>query len=170
MRSRTDASARGCHSKWMATLLRTDFDEFLFASIGEDASGAPLTLLSALARLDIDAWDEAAKLAAMPVETATAQLATMLATMPNAAPPTAESTTIATRLIGLLHRPVRKPVRSSTAPPARPPGPQSKGQSKGVHRAVYYVAAVIFLLLCQWASGISIAPVVPHTPLPNAVR
>jgi hypothetical protein len=152
----------------MADLLRTDFDEFLFASIGEDASGGSLTLLSALARLDIDAWDEAAKLAGMPVEKATEQLATMLATLPNAAAP-ADTTTIAARLIGLLHRPVRKPVRSS-APPARPPGPQPRAQSKGVPRAVYYVAAVIFLLLCQWASGISTAPAAPHSLLPSAVR
>ena len=33
----------------MTATLRTDFDAFLFASIGEDTNGMPLTLLSVLA-------------------------------------------------------------------------------------------------------------------------
>ncbi len=135
----------------MIDLLRTDFDEFLFSSIGEDANGSTLTLLSALARLDVDAWDEAARLAALPVEKATQQLATLLATLPRAVPPGAEPTTIAERLIALLHRPARKTARASTTASGHPSPPRLAG--KGFHRAYYYLAALLFLLFCQWAWG-----------------
>jgi len=40
----------------MTAKLRKDFDEFLFAPVGEDASGMPLTLLTVLARLGVDPW------------------------------------------------------------------------------------------------------------------
>ena len=33
------------------------FDQFLYASGGDDANGMPLTVLSALARMDVDPWD-----------------------------------------------------------------------------------------------------------------
>ena len=43
--------------------LGSEFDDFLYAPIGEDRNGMLLSVLSALARLDIDPWQEAAKLA-----------------------------------------------------------------------------------------------------------
>jgi hypothetical protein len=36
-----------------------EFDNFLYASIGADRNGMPLSVLSALARLDLDPWEEA---------------------------------------------------------------------------------------------------------------
>jgi hypothetical protein len=41
--------------------LGSEFDDFLYASIGEDSNGVLLSVLSALARLDVDPWEEAAK-------------------------------------------------------------------------------------------------------------
>ena len=41
--------------------LGSEFDDFLFAPIGADRIGMLLSVLSALARLDIDPWQEAAK-------------------------------------------------------------------------------------------------------------
>jgi hypothetical protein len=41
--------------------LGPEFENFLFAPIGEDSNGMVLSVLSALARLDIDPWQEAAK-------------------------------------------------------------------------------------------------------------
>ena len=49
-------------------LLGREFDDFLFASIGEDRNGTTLSVLSALARLDVDPWQETASLARMPKE------------------------------------------------------------------------------------------------------
>jgi hypothetical protein len=40
------------------SVLGTEFDDFLFAPIGEDRNDMPLSVLSALARLDIDPWQE----------------------------------------------------------------------------------------------------------------
>ncbi|MEM9761500.1 MAG: hypothetical protein AAF968_03145 [Pseudomonadota bacterium] len=40
------------------------FEPFLYAFVGDDRRGAGVTVLSALARLNLDPWDEAARLAA----------------------------------------------------------------------------------------------------------
>ena len=47
-----------------ALFVGSEFDDFLHARIVEDGNGLPLTVLSALARLNMDPWDEAARLAA----------------------------------------------------------------------------------------------------------
>lgn len=55
----------------MTQLSRTDsqFDRFLFAPLYEDGE-TPLSVLSALARQDIDAWQEAARLNQLPKDSA----------------------------------------------------------------------------------------------------
>lgn len=55
----------------MTQLSRTDsqFDCFLFAPLYEDGE-TPLSVLSALARQDIDAWQEAARLNRLPKDSA----------------------------------------------------------------------------------------------------
>ena len=63
-------------------LLGREFDDFLFASIGEDRNGTALSVLSALARLDVDPWQETASLARMPRERATERLAALIAAAP----------------------------------------------------------------------------------------
>ena len=78
---------------------RTDLDPFLFAPIGEERNGMLLSVLSALARLDKDPWQEAATLNTLPVQDAAARLTSLLSGAAN--PP--EPTTIA-RLIALLPR------------------------------------------------------------------
>ena len=81
------------------------FDKFLFASIGDERNGTPLSVLSFLARQDLDPWLEAEKLAALPEESATRALASMFAALrdwPTAGP---DTRTIAARLVTLLpHR------------------------------------------------------------------
>ena len=44
------------------------FDTFLFASVGEEVDGAPLSVLSALSRLGLDPRDEAARLSHLTKE------------------------------------------------------------------------------------------------------
>lgn len=55
------------------------FDDFLFAYIADEESGQNLTVVSALARLDIDPWVEAARLAELPRESAIEELAAIIA-------------------------------------------------------------------------------------------
>jgi hypothetical protein len=54
---------------------RSEFDDFLYAPVDEGNGGTFLSVLSALARLDVDPWQEAASLAQMSRENATQRLA-----------------------------------------------------------------------------------------------
>jgi hypothetical protein len=80
----------------------SDFDAFLYAQIGEDSSGLPLSVLSALARMDLDPWKEAGELAALPAEAATRRLASLLGALPDESLGNCDRTNVATRLIALL--------------------------------------------------------------------
>lgn len=55
-----------------------DFDRFLHASVGEDRNGNGVTVLSALARLNLDPWQEASDLAALGREAAGVRLGSLL--------------------------------------------------------------------------------------------
>jgi hypothetical protein len=80
---------------------RSEFDQFLFAPVGEERNGMLLSVLSALARLDVDPWLEAATLAKMPSKDAILRLTSLLSPLPSeAAPLLAPSTAL--RLIALL--------------------------------------------------------------------
>ena len=128
-------------------MLRKDFDEFLFAPIGVDASGMPLTLLSLLARLGIDPWEEAAELAHLSREPAMQRLASRLEAMPNGPASAADTVNIATRLIALLHRtPPRKAALPEVSQPQNAATP-----SKNVNVALYWLIGLIFVLVAQWA-------------------
>jgi hypothetical protein len=92
----------------------SEFDDFLLAPIGEDRNGT-LSVLSALARMDIDPWEEAARLAQLPAETATRKLASLLAAPPGGAAARPDSEAIAPRLIALLPCPTALDVRPHKA-------------------------------------------------------
>ena len=84
--------------------LGSQFDDFLFAPIGEEENGMVLSVVSALARLNLDPWQEAAKLTGLPVGTATQRLASLIAALPDAPPARLSPGAIATSLIALLPR------------------------------------------------------------------
>lgn len=80
----------------------SEFNDFLFAPIGEDRSGMLISVLSGLARSDMDPWQEAAKLAQLPGETAAQRLAALIDALPDRAASYADPRAIATRLVALL--------------------------------------------------------------------
>ena len=82
----------------------SEFDEFLYASIGDDRNGMPLTVLSALARSDVDPWEEAFKLAQLPKQSAVSQLAFLLGALPFAPLVCPDPAGISVPLIALLPR------------------------------------------------------------------
>jgi hypothetical protein len=86
-----------------ASVVHTDtrFDNFLFAAIGENKNGISITVLSALAGLNIDPWDEAAELSQLPINAAGQRLASLMSGLPDCSPVTLAPTSIE-RLIGLL--------------------------------------------------------------------
>jgi hypothetical protein len=95
--------------------LGSEFDAFLFALIGEDKNGLSLSVVSALARMDLDPWQEAAALAALPTDTATQKVVALFRTVPDESLSDPDRDSMATRLIALLPRPVRSEIRSGVA-------------------------------------------------------
>src|ERR1700722_16870190 len=86
------------------SLGHSEFNDFLFASVGEETNGIHLTVLSALSRLGFDPWGEAARLSNLPEETAAGALAATIAGMPTGNWKVADSPTIAARLVSRLPR------------------------------------------------------------------
>jgi len=64
------------------SLGHSEFNDFLFASVGEETNGMQLTVLSALSRLGFDPWGEAARLSNLPEEAAAGALAATIAGLP----------------------------------------------------------------------------------------
>ena len=93
------------------SFFRSEFDDFLYAAIGADKNGMPLSVLSALTRLDVDPWQEAAELSEMPKDKAAARLQTLIARLPGPRMTQADLRAIADRLTTLLPR-----VASATVP------------------------------------------------------
>jgi hypothetical protein len=63
-----------------------------------------LSVLSALARLDVDPWEEAEELAQLPRETATQRLTSLIAALPEGPLAHLDPSAVANRLIALLPR------------------------------------------------------------------
>jgi hypothetical protein len=83
--------------------LRTSaYNDFLYAPIGEEDNGMVLTALSALARLGVDPWDEAARLSEQSKETATKRLTSIISGLPSGRWPESSVVDIAARLSALL--------------------------------------------------------------------
>jgi hypothetical protein len=93
--------------------LNPEFDRFLRAPINEDGDRMPVSVLSALARHDLDPWKEAAKLTELSRELATQRLSTLIAALSDVPSVPANPTTVAARLITLLPR-----TSASSAQPA----------------------------------------------------
>jgi len=114
--------------------LGSEFDDFLFAPIGVERNGMLLSVLSALARLDVDPWQEAAKLALLPGETATQRLASLIAALPDGPSAHPDPGTIAARLIVLL------PGRAASNTPSRETLP-------GVGAVINFRAVICLILI-----------------------
>jgi hypothetical protein len=81
-----------------------EFDRFLFASVGEEIDGIPLSVLSALARLGLDPRGEATRLSHLAGGAAADQLARTIARLPGERWTASEMRRIAGGLIELLPR------------------------------------------------------------------
>jgi hypothetical protein len=128
-----------------ASALRSEFDEFLLAPIGEDRNGGLLSVLSALARMDIDPWEEAAKLAQLPVETAIRTLASLIAALPGGASARPDPEMIAPRLIALLPRQAATDVL-----PRKTLVAETAAHSYLVRYLICYLICMLIVLVSQW--------------------
>jgi thioredoxin-like negative regulator of GroEL len=82
--------------------LNARFDDFLFAPVCEEANGMRLSVLSALARTNVDPWEEATRLAAMPKAIAEKTLLSILDLVSGRSWKSPEAAAIAARLVRLL--------------------------------------------------------------------
>jgi hypothetical protein len=83
-------------------LKNSGLNEFLFAEIGTEANGSPLTTLSMLARLGLDPWTEAARLSGLPKTSVADCLVNRISQMPLCPDALTGASTTAARLILLL--------------------------------------------------------------------
>ncbi|MBR3372144.1 MAG: hypothetical protein IKG52_16100 [Rhodobacteraceae bacterium] len=88
----------------------TPFDGFLYAELGQDRDGKSVSVLSALARLGVDPWDEAADLADMPQDGARVRLGDLLARFRDVPALGGGNATVILRLVSLLPK---APARTS---------------------------------------------------------
>jgi hypothetical protein len=143
------------------SLLGPEFDDFLFAPIGEERNGMLLSVVSALARLDVDPWQETAQLAQLRGATAAQRLASLIAALPDRPSAHQDPRTIAARLIELLPR--RTDSNAMSRPRSRRIGAAINSQS------VKYtiVINVIFVAFVVATLGI-LAIRQPAPPVDNA--
>jgi hypothetical protein len=153
--------------------LASEFDAFLFAPVGEDRNGMSLTVLSTLARSDLDPWQEAARLTEASVKIATERLAWLISSLPGRPSTLLDSGMIAARLIALLPRRATSHAALGKTLP-----------SVSTIKDARIIGVVIFMVLTlavQWAIFSQVVPtpadssvaaaastVSPHIPPPSA--
>jgi hypothetical protein len=101
----------------MASLIQPKFKEFVYTIIGEQQNGTPLTILSALVRLNRDPWEEAERLARLPKDTATRDLALLIGALPETRLHASACNCIALQAVDRLREPKRRQVRPRKSNP-----------------------------------------------------
>jgi len=143
----------------IALLIGPEFDEFLCAPIGADRNGTGLSVLSALARLNVDPWQEATSLARMPREAAVVRLTALIDALPNEGT-IGIPTTIAADLVALLPRGNSPNVRSSVSLFA----PAGRWQARIL--MALSALAIMALIVFAISAIIPVRPGIGENPLP----
>jgi hypothetical protein len=119
-----------------------EYDEFLYAQLGEEANGMQLSVLSALARQNVDPWEIARRLTSLPREPAILVLTSLLARVPAGL---AASDETAARLIAML--PTQLIVTAEVA--VFTIGQDSAQPDAAINKMWLIVAFALYLLLSQ---------------------
>ena len=160
-----------------ATSLGSEFDDFLFAPIRYDGNGMLLSVISALARLDLDPWQEATRLAGLPKEAATQRLTSLIAALPEGLSARLAPGAIAARLIALLPHSAAPDITWRQTP-------HSADDVRKLRTGAYLFAVLfVVMLAAQWTVASQQTPpqtdsdsapasgtVSPMIPPPNVVR
>jgi len=124
------------------SLGHSEYNDFLFASIGEEDTGT-LTVLSALTRLGFDPWQEAARLADMPRNAAIRSFAVTIAGLPRRDWTGSDTTAIAARLLAWLPAGSIPPIPTLDSAPSR----GGKAKSRPASRWLTWGALAVVLIL-----------------------
>jgi len=138
--------------------LGSRYDNFLYADVGASCNGMPLTVLSLMARLDIDPWEEAARLAQLPGEAARERLSVLLGTPKDGSTGTADAAASADRLIALLPGGTPSAGTRLAIEPAM--------RSAGFKVSMLYLVIVTLVLIGQWLLANPPAPTAGHATAP----
>lgn len=130
------------------SLGHSQYNDFLFASVGEEKTGT-LTVLSALTRLGVDPWQEAARLADMPRDSAIRSFAVTIAGLPEGDWTASDTTAIAARLLAWLPAGGIPPIPTLMGAPAReePPLRKSRPSAWTILAVGALLAAAVYAVL-----------------------
>jgi hypothetical protein len=162
------------------SVLPSTYDNFLYAPVGESAHGALLTVLSVLARQNVDPWEEAAELSRLPPHTAAQRLTSMITALPGRPSNQAE---VADRLIALLPRRIDSADTAPTALRSEPAAVRSEPTVNWPPPRVNLILIVFYIgvvFLSQWIAasvfqkspmdGAASSPSTPGETLPSTPR
>jgi len=116
-----------------------EFERFLYASVGEDRNGSVVTVLSTLARLGLDPWNETAELVTLGRDAARSRLETLLARFRDVPTLTSDHRRVAQDLSQLL------PERQTSSILKRVASTAADGRP-GKNGVIWAVLTIIFLL------------------------
>jgi hypothetical protein len=125
------------------------YNDFLYAPVGEDKNGLLVTVLSMLARQNVDPWEEAADLSRLPGDTAMHKLISMIKAIPGQSAALADPTVVAGRLIALLPGRVASIDSSHKALLGIPPESRSPAVSKLLFIWIY----IGLMFFAQWMAA-----------------
>lgn len=136
----------------------SEFDAFLFAPVGDEGSGHPLSVISALARLNLDPWQEAVSLSNLPTTAATQRLTSLIAALPSGLANHFVPAAIAMRLAGLLPRRMGDSNAATVMPDAG-------GKEKLMSMFLMGGVLVLVVLGSQWVASNKEAPAKVDSPV-----
>jgi hypothetical protein len=160
--------------------LSREFDAFLFSSIGEDRNGIPLSVVSLLARRDLDPWVEAASLANLPAEAAAQKLTSWIRTISDPLLALPDPGAMATRLVALLPRRLDADIqmlakRAEVSAIATATAPKNQQVITAVIVVAIYVILIIGSQLFlshpspSTQANTASAPIIPNHPATDAL-
>jgi hypothetical protein len=123
----------------------SEFDHFLFAPVGVDRNGLPLSVISLFARLDLDPWQEAGNLAALSANAAARSLALRLDTLTDPVLRAANPEATVLRLLALLPRRAATTVHT----PAAGTGAVAAPDPASRIRTILFIASAALLVGSQ---------------------
>lgn len=135
-----------------AAVPSSEYDQFLYASIAEEHNGTLLSVLSALARSNLDPWEEAARLARLPRAAARQFLATLIAATADGPSARRDPEELAEDLIALLPR-ARVSRSQSPNGESQPLVHQSSARAAARALTLYVAAVFFFLFVNQWLAA-----------------
>jgi hypothetical protein len=141
--------------------LPSAYDDFLYAPVGESTNGASLTVLSVLARQNIDPWEEAADLSRMPHANAARRLISMITVSPGQS---SSEAAVADRLIALL------PGRGAERAPDALQGEAAVRRSPSAVNWMVIAIYIAVVVVSQWiATSIFEKPAPGVAPVPSSL-